>query len=99
MLTAQRLRVVVAADGDQRRVEGPLLGVGVHRDVETHLVGQHPAVAAAGLEVLEQAVDDGVVIGDQVIDVAGQGLVRQRHGIGVSDGRLPRRHAPRVECY
>ncbi|WP_175484302.1 hypothetical protein [Modestobacter sp. DSM 44400] len=61
------------------RVEHRLLGEGVRGELEGDLVDQHAPVAAAGLQVLELAFDDGVVVSDQVVDVAGLGRVGQGH--------------------
>ncbi len=62
-----------------QRVQHDLLGEGVQRQLETDLVDQHPAVATAGLQMLELPLHDRVVVDDQVVDVAGQGGVAQAH--------------------
>jgi hypothetical protein len=62
------------------RVEHRLLGERVQCQLEADLVDHDPAVAAAALEVLELSLHDGVVVGDEVVDVAGPGRVGQGHG-------------------
>jgi hypothetical protein len=51
----------------------------VERQLEGDLVDQDPPVAAPGFEVLELPLDDCVVVGDQVVDIAGSGRVVQCH--------------------
>jgi len=74
--------VVLVGHPDLRpdRVEHRLLRERVDGQLEGDLVDQDTAVAAAGLQVLELPVDDRVVVGDQVVDVAGLGRVLQGHG-------------------
>jgi len=70
---------VAHADLEPDRVQDGLLGEGVRRQLERDLVDHHPPVGPGGLQVLELALDDGVVVGDQVVDVTRLGLVLQRH--------------------
>ena len=61
------------------RVQDLLDREGVHRELEADLVDEGAAVAAAGLEVLELALDDGEVVLEHVVEVAGEGGVGQGH--------------------
>jgi hypothetical protein len=84
--------VVLVGHPDLRpdRVEHRLLRERVDGQLEGDLVDQDTAVAAAGLQVLELPVDDRVVVGDQVVDVAGLGRVLQGHGsLPGIDGTAP----------
>lgn len=53
-------------------------GEGMKRELETDLVHQCAAVSAAGLQMLEQALHDGVIIGNQMVDITGQSRVGKR---------------------
>ncbi|WP_198961915.1 hypothetical protein [Pseudonocardia sp. MH-G8] len=87
----------VLAGFGHRRVEHALLGVGMQRELEGHLVDEHPAIAMTGLQVLELALDDRVVVGDEVVDVAGQGgITTAQHAPVVGCGSA-RRRVPRPE--
>jgi len=58
-----------------QRIEHRLLGECVERHLEDDLLDEHPSITVTGFEVLELALDDRVVVSDQMIDVARQGFV------------------------
>ncbi len=91
------LLLVAHAQLVPERVEHRLLGERVQRELEADLVDQDAAVPAAGLEVLELALDDGVVVGDEVVDVAGQGLVGQGHFVSSGSVGGLRPYPPNAE--
>ena len=68
------------------------VGIRVQSQFEGDLIGENPAVASIGLEVLELPLADGVVVGDQMVDVTGQSRVAQGHGcfIGIAGRGIDR---------